>query len=125
MDNVNKTSFYQGDVVLQQGTLLLRSNTLAMHQDPQGFSTATAIGSPAYFRQLQDGSSEYIEGWADRIDVDNKQNTILLTGDARALAPVLCAGSRPDTAQLAGFAEDDALRGLLTNLYNQGSLYFE
>ena len=83
MDNVNKTSFYQGDVVLQQGTLLLRSNTLAIHQDAQGFSTATAIGSPAYFRQLQDGSSEYIEGWADRIDVDNKQNTILLTGHAR------------------------------------------
>jgi lipopolysaccharide export system protein LptA len=83
MDNVNKTSFYQGDVVLQQGTLLLRSNTLSMHQDPQGFSTATAIGSPAYFRQLQDGSSEYIEGWADHIDVDNKQNTILLTGNAR------------------------------------------
>jgi 50S ribosomal protein L16 3-hydroxylase len=55
--------------------------------------------------------------------VDGEQ--YLLTGDARALAPVLCAGSRPDTAQLAVFAEDDALRGLITNLYNQGSLYFE
>jgi 50S ribosomal protein L16 3-hydroxylase len=28
-------------------------------------------------------------------------------------------------AALAGFADDDALLGLLTTLYNQGSVYFE
>ena len=49
----------------------------------------------------------------------------LLKGDARPLAPLLCARSRIDMATLAEFAGDEALLGLLTNLYNQGSIYFE
>jgi len=49
----------------------------------------------------------------------------LLKGNARPLAPLLCAGSRIDMIALAQFAEDPALLGLLTNLYNQGSVYFE
>ncbi|MGB2110268.1 MAG: winged helix domain-containing protein, partial [Marinobacter vinifirmus] len=49
----------------------------------------------------------------------------LLKGDAQLLAPLLCAGARIDMSALAEFAGDEALLGLLTNLYNQGSLYFE
>ena len=55
--------------------------------------------------------------------VDGEQ--YLLKGDAQLLAPVLCAGARIDMSALAEFAGDEALLGLLTNLYNQGSLYFE
>ncbi|SOB75048.1 50S ribosomal protein L16 3-hydroxylase [Marinobacter sp. LV10R510-11A] len=49
----------------------------------------------------------------------------LLKGDARPLAPLLCAGARIDMNALAQFAGDPALLGLLANLYNQGSIYFE
>jgi 50S ribosomal protein L16 3-hydroxylase len=55
--------------------------------------------------------------------VDGEQ--YLLKGDARPLAPLLCAGARGDMHALAEFAGDQALLGLLTNLYNQGSVYFE
>ena len=56
--------------------------------------------------------------------VDGEQ--FLLRGDARPLAPLLCAGARLDMAELASlFAGDDAIAGLLSNLVNQGSLYFE
>ena len=55
--------------------------------------------------------------------VDGEQ--YLLKGDARPLAPLLCAAARVDMKALAGFAEDPALLGLLTTLYNQGSVYFE
>ncbi|KPP98937.1 cupin domain-containing protein [Marinobacter sp. HL-58] len=55
--------------------------------------------------------------------VDGEQ--FLLRGDARPLAPLLCAGARPDMAALGGYAGDDAICGLLANLVNQGSLYFE
>ncbi|MEC7377574.1 MAG: cupin domain-containing protein [Pseudomonadota bacterium] len=55
--------------------------------------------------------------------VDGEQ--FLLRGDARPLAPLLCAGAHIDMSALAGFAEDQALLGLLTTLYNQGSVYFE
>lgn len=83
MDDLQKTSVYQGDVVLQQGTLLVRANKLIAHQDAQGYGSGTAFGSPAYFRQKQDNSDEYLEGWADRIDMDNHKNTVLLTGHAQ------------------------------------------
>lgn len=55
--------------------------------------------------------------------VDGEQ--YLLKGDARPLAPLLCAGARINMAELAEFAGDDALLGLLSTLYNQGSVYFE
>ncbi|MFO8140630.1 MAG: cupin domain-containing protein [Marinobacter sp.] len=55
--------------------------------------------------------------------VDGEQ--YLLKGDAQPLAPLLCAAARINMAGLAEFAGDDALLGLLTTLYNQGSVYFE
>ncbi len=83
MDDLHKVGVYQGNVILTQGTLLLRADKVEVHQDKDGFSTAVAFGNPVYFRQKQDGSDEYIEAYADRIDMDNKNNTVLLTGDAR------------------------------------------
>lgn len=49
----------------------------------------------------------------------------LLRGDAQELAPLLCEGARPDMVRLAALLDDEALRGLLANLFNQGSLYLE
>lgn len=55
--------------------------------------------------------------------VDGEQ--YLLKGDARPLAPLLCAGALIDMAALTPLIDDEALCGLLSNLYNQGSVYFE
>ncbi|WP_339801557.1 cupin domain-containing protein [uncultured Marinobacter sp.] len=49
----------------------------------------------------------------------------LLSGDARPLAQVLCAASRPDQQALLALCADDTLAELLTVLHNQGSVYFE
>ncbi|WP_417530504.1 JmjC domain-containing protein [Marinobacter lipolyticus] len=55
--------------------------------------------------------------------VDGEQ--YLLKGDARPLAPLLCAGARIDMKALTPLVDDEAICGLLGNLYNQGSVYFE
>ncbi|WP_372964626.1 JmjC domain-containing protein [Marinobacter sp.] len=55
--------------------------------------------------------------------VDGEQ--YLLKGDARPFAPLLCAGAHINMAELSEFSDDEALLGLLTTLYNQGSVYFE
>ncbi|WP_297793608.1 cupin domain-containing protein [uncultured Marinobacter sp.] len=55
--------------------------------------------------------------------VDGEQ--YLLKGDACPLAPLLCAGARIDMGALTPLVEDEAICGLLANLYNQGSVYFE
>ena len=83
MDDLHKIGIYTGNVILTQGTLLLHADKLIVHQNGEGFSTAVAYGNPVSFRQKQDGSDEYIEAYADRIDMDNQQNTVLLTGHAK------------------------------------------
>lgn len=55
--------------------------------------------------------------------VDGEQ--FLLKGDARPLAQLLCSAAHVDMAALARHIKDEALLGLLTTLYNQGSVYFE
>jgi 50S ribosomal protein L16 3-hydroxylase len=71
-------------------------------------------GSRFAYHELNDETALFVDG-----------EQFLLKGDARPLAPLLCARSRIDMATLAEFAGDEALLGLLTNLYNQGSIYFE
>ena len=83
MDDLHKIGIYQGNVVLTQGTLTLHADKLEVHQNGDGFSTAVAYGNPVSFSQKQDGSDEYIEAYANRIDLDNQQNTVLLTGNAK------------------------------------------
>ncbi len=83
MDDLHKTSLYEGDVILTQGTLQVHADRVAVKQDAAGFNQATAWGNPVYFRQKQDNSDEYLEGWANRLDMDNAKNTVLMTGNAR------------------------------------------
>ncbi|MFL1453476.1 JmjC domain-containing protein [Marinobacter sp. GN3S48] len=71
-------------------------------------------GSRFAYHELGDETALFVDG-----------EQYLLRGDARPLAPLLCAGARIDMEALTPLAEDDAICGLLSNLYNQGSVYFE
>lgn len=71
-------------------------------------------GSRFAYHELGDETALFVDG-----------EQYLLRGDARPLAPLLCAGARIDMKALAPLSEDDAICGLLSNLYNQGSVYFE
>ncbi|GGY84851.1 cupin domain-containing protein [Marinobacter zhanjiangensis] len=71
-------------------------------------------GSRFAYTELDDQTALFVDG-----------ERYLLSGDARPLAPLLCASSRPDTAKIAHLCQDPALAELMTVLYNQGSLYFE
>jgi len=71
-------------------------------------------GSRFAFHELDNETALFVDG-----------EQYLLRGDARPFAPLLCAGARVNAKALAAFAEDEAILGLLTNLYNQGSIYFE
>jgi lipopolysaccharide export system protein LptA len=83
VDDAAKVGTYQGNVRLTQGTLLITADKLVVRQDAQGFSSGTAYGKPAYFRQKRDGVDEYIEGWANRIEYDGRRDRLELLTDAR------------------------------------------
>ena len=73
MDDVKKVQIFDGNVVLTQGTLQIRTNRLVVTQDEDGFQKGVATGGPnglARFRQKREGKEEYIEGEGERIEHD-------------------------------------------------------
>ena len=76
MDDVKKIQVFDGNVVIIQGTLQMRSNRLVVTQDADGFQKGVATGGAdglARFKQKLDGKDEYIEGEAERIDHDARE----------------------------------------------------
>jgi len=83
VNDATQVSVYQGNVRLTQGTLLILADKLVVKQDADGFSTGTAYGNPASFRQKREASDEYIEGYAQRIEYDGKRDKVELFVNAR------------------------------------------
>ena len=85
VDNRKKVHVFEGNVVLRQGTLLIRSEKLVVTEDPDGFQQGTATGGEnglASFRQRREGRSDFVEGRAERIDYDSRLERATLTGRA-------------------------------------------
>ncbi len=73
MDDVKKVQVFEGNVVLNQGTLQIRTSRLVVTQDADGFQKGVATGGAnglARFRQKREGQDEYIEGEGERIEHD-------------------------------------------------------
>lgn len=83
VDDAKRVSTYEGNVVLVQGTLNIRSDKMVVTEDAEGFQHGTAYGNPAYFRQKREGYDEYIEGWGKRIEYDNRTDKVELFTEAR------------------------------------------
>jgi lipopolysaccharide export system protein LptA len=82
-DDGTKTVVFEGRVVLTQGTFVLRADKLTVRQDKEGFQTGVATGSPATFRQRREGTDEWIDGEALRIEYDGRGERVELFDRAR------------------------------------------
>ncbi len=100
-DDLNQTQLYTGDVVLTKGTIILRADQLTTKQDPEGYNFGVAIstqpGKLAYFKQKREGVDEYIEGQAERIEYDEKSDTVRLFN--HAIVKRLVAGRDADESR--------------------------
>jgi lipopolysaccharide export system protein LptA len=83
IDDVKKVSVFEGNVVLTQGTMVIRADRMIVREDPQGFNHGTAYGNLVTFRQKRDGVDEYIEGEAERVEYDGKTERIELFNRAQ------------------------------------------
>ncbi|HSQ03804.1 MAG TPA: lipopolysaccharide transport periplasmic protein LptA [Burkholderiales bacterium] len=72
VDDAKQIATFEGNVVLTQGTLLIRGDRMLITQDKEGFKHGTTWGNLAYFRQKREGYDEYIEGWGERIEYDTR-----------------------------------------------------
>ena len=76
VDDTKNISTYQGDVILTQGTLIIRAEKLIVRADSQGFQHSTSLGKPTTFKQKREGLDEYIEGIGERIDYDGHMDKV-------------------------------------------------
>ncbi len=76
VDDAKQISVFEGNVVLTQGTLVIRGSRMEVRQDSEGFKSGTTWGNLAYFRQKREGYEEYIEGWAERIEYDGRADKL-------------------------------------------------
>ncbi|MCP1117153.1 lipopolysaccharide transport periplasmic protein LptA [Robbsia andropogonis] len=85
-DDLKQTTILTGNVELTKGTIIVRGDRAEIHQDPEGYSYATATSDKglAYIREKRDGVNEYFEGQGKRIDYDGKNDVSTLTGQAVA-----------------------------------------
>jgi len=85
IDDAQKTSVFEGKVVMTQGTLSIRADKVTVRQDKDGYQYGSASGNPAIFRQKRDGAEGFIQGEAERIDYNSKLDRVELFNRARLL----------------------------------------
>lgn len=83
----NNQMSYQGNVVMNQGTLQLKAQSVQAMQLEGGRQILKAQGHPASFRQRLDATperaAEWIEGHANQLEYDSQNAQIKLIGNAR------------------------------------------
>ena len=85
VDLARQVVVFNGNVVIAQGTLLIRAERIEVRELADGFRAAGATGAagePASFRQKRDGVDETLEGLADRIEYDARSETLRFIGNA-------------------------------------------
>lgn len=85
LDRINNRYLATGNVVMTQGTLVVRAHQAEVSETPDGFALAVLTGSAnqkVSFRQKRDGVNEFIEGSAERIEYNSKLDTVRFIGDA-------------------------------------------
>ncbi len=83
IDDQKKEAVFEGNVVLTQGTLMLKADRIIVDQDETGFQSGIAFGSPAYFRQKREGFEDFIEGEAERLEYKGKEEKVELFVNAK------------------------------------------
>ncbi len=84
-NEVQHVTTFTGHVVLTQGTLVIKANKLIVRQDADGFKDGVAYGDPAHFRQKRNGANGYVNGYGQRIQYDQRQDTLQLFTRARMI----------------------------------------
>jgi lipopolysaccharide export system protein LptA len=85
LDDKNKVTVFDGNVQLTQGSLIIRTERLVVHQDADGMQKAFAYGGAgglARFRQKREAKDDFVEGEAERIEQDDRADKTEFFGRA-------------------------------------------
>ncbi len=82
-DDAHRTSAFEGNVVVTQGTMRMTARRVTVKEDAQRHKYYVATGSPVTFRQKLDESDEWVEGYAQRAEFDDRNDVLRLYDDAK------------------------------------------
>jgi lipopolysaccharide export system protein LptA len=75
---------FSGNVIVAQGSMVLRAEQVELREAADGYRSATAVGGPsgpATWRQRRGTLDETVEGSADRIEFDGRADTLRFVGN--------------------------------------------
>lgn len=113
LDMAKKVVVFTGNVVITKGTILIEADRVEVRDLPNGSRLAVAFGSAdkqATFRQKRDKPNEFVWGRADRLEYDEKSDTVRFI-------------SRAVARRLLGDKVADEITGNLL-VYNNGAEFF-
>jgi lipopolysaccharide export system protein LptA len=82
-DDANRTSTFEGGVVVTQGTMRITANKVTVKEDAQRHKYYVADGAPVTFRQKRDKVDEWVEGFAERAEFDDRNDVLKLFNRAK------------------------------------------
>jgi lipopolysaccharide export system protein LptA len=86
LDDKKRITIYRGDVIVTQGTLLMKGDVFTVYYDEEReLDYATMDGNLAYYRQLPDNSEVYDEAWARRMEYYEEKGQVILIRDAKVV----------------------------------------
>ena len=108
-DDANKTSTFEGDVVISQGTMRMTAARVTVREDKDRHKYYVANGAPVTFRQKRDNVDEWIEGFAERAEFDDRNDVLKLFNRARVkrnndelTGDVITYDMKKDVAEVSG-----------------------
>ena len=82
-DDANRTSTFEGNVIVTQGTMRMTAAKVTVKEDADRHKFYVASGAPVTFRQKRDKVDEWVEGFAERAEFDDRNDVLKLYNRAR------------------------------------------
>jgi len=85
VDDAQRLNILTGNVEITKGTMTVLADRVEVRQNADGTQTATATGGQggrSYFKQKREGLDESIEGEAEKVVYEGKDDTVRFTGRA-------------------------------------------
>ncbi|WP_321324652.1 lipopolysaccharide transport periplasmic protein LptA [Thiomicrorhabdus sp.] len=80
-------SIYKGNVIITQGSLTLKGETVDISHPKNQLTTVIATGNPATFKRYSQVDQAWLKGRAQKIEYNALNKTVLLVGDALVEQP--------------------------------------
>ncbi len=82
-DDGNRTSTFEGSVVITQGSMRMTAARVTVKEDADRHKFYIANGAPVTFRQKRDNVDEWVEGFAERAEFDDRTDVLRLYNRAK------------------------------------------